>query len=184
MMMRLERAITLSVALHLGIALMTRNPVETARISDGGPPELAAISVFLTPPAASKNMLTPPDDMAQQEIQRPILPSAVAAHTREVGEPGVMVQRARFLVDPDLSPLETMPVGMAGQVVLLLAVSHLGTVSSVTLASGDPMPSDLLAAISNVFARAQLRPALDKEGRPLDSSLKIVVRFEPNQLRD
>jgi hypothetical protein len=183
--MRIERSLALSVGLHIVAALFVSSSVGTAApLIIPQQASAAVLTVAIKPPkilpVAGEETVAP--SYTQTHAARPI--PVASAEAGSITENRVVVQKARFLADPDLSVLETMPVSMAGRIVLSLAISHLGTVKSVTLASGDPIPYDLLAAITNVFSQARLQPALDGDGKSLDSELKIVVGFEPNHPQD
>lgn len=84
----------------------------------------------------------------------------------------------RFIVEPDLSLLQDIPVSMGGKVRFRLRVSALGTVSAIEVLGHDPLPPELLDGLKNRLSETMLRPA-EQDGRAVDSTLDITVGFEP-----
>jgi hypothetical protein len=87
-------------------------------------------------------------------------------------------QPARFLSDPDLSILETIPVTLPGSVTLKLKISTHGKVVQVKIVRADPAPKELIDGLMARFSEAHLMPAM-LDQQPTESSLEVTVRFEP-----
>lgn len=89
------------------------------------------------------------------------------------------MRRARFIIAPNFSELEHLPVVLQGQVHLVLTVSRIGTIDGIRTVKSDPIPSDLLTGIHNLLAKAHMEPALDAAGQAVASEIEIIVGFEP-----
>ncbi|MDP2134231.1 MAG: hypothetical protein Q8J99_11515 [Sulfuritalea sp.] len=115
----------------------------------------------------------------------PVAPSTRAAQsTSTAPDPaGSLTQKARFLVAPDLAPLEEIAVPASGQLTLRLHVSALGTVDRVVVVASDPIPGELLDGLLARFRQAQLAPARTGS-RAVASTLDLVIRFEAAPVRE
>ena len=105
----------------------------------------------------------------------PALPLPVAQPAKASAN---QVTPPRFIVEPDLSLLQDIPLSMGGKVHFRLRVSALGTVSAIEVLGHDPLPSELLDGLKNRLSETMLRPA-EQDGRAVDSTLDITVGFEP-----
>lgn len=91
--------------------------------------------------------------------------------------PGPITEKARFLVEPDLSALETITVAFSGSLTLRLHVSSLGAVDSIDVVKSDPVPGELLDGLRDRLRQTRLAPA--RAGSlPVASTLDLVIRYE------
>lgn len=168
---RLAWPLAISVALHLGIGWL---------LSPGSAAYLPRVTkaVTLNVLLANKEQTEPlPLSTAAQAAATPPPASLPASATAAADTAGNLTQKARFLVAPDLSELEQIPVPVSGSLTLRLEVSALGTVDRVTVVKSDPVPKALLDGALERFRRARLAPA--QEGsKAVASTLDLVIRYE------
>ena len=110
-----------------------------------------------------------------------VLPSAPPAAPASASAPstdGLITEKARFLVEPDLSALESIAVPLSGSLTLRLHVSFLGTVDRVELVNSDPIPRELLDGLLEKLRQTRLAPAL-AGSQPVASTLNLEIRYEP-----
>lgn len=128
--------------------------------------------------------------LAHQETARlPAVPVPVASGAPAIAGPaatdeGQITAKARFLVDPDLSPLEQIAVPFPGTLTVRLHVSALGTVDRVSVVKGDPVPKEMLDGLLDRLGSSRLAPA-QAGSQPVASTLDLVIRFDvaPTPLR-
>lgn len=165
-----------SLALHLGVGWILS-------------PNLAH---FLTRPEKSVTLTV---SLAHQETAQPQpadppaptapdAPTAPAIAEPTATEDGKITAKPRFLVAPDLSPLEQIAVPFPGSLTVRLHVSALGTVDSVSVVKSDPVPKEMLDGLLDRLGSARLTPA-QAGSQPVASTLDVVIRFEvaPTPLR-
>ncbi|MBI5898188.1 MAG: hypothetical protein HZB40_03050 [Rhodocyclales bacterium] len=170
----LPAAFLASAMIHFGLALILSSPLGYEAVSDTSPPPLTVKLAQADPPSRARPMKA----SEPRVIQAP----DVAPGSREsADEPK---RSARFLADPDLSILETIPATMPGAVSLRLHVTSLGHVERVTVVRSDPVPKELLDGLIERFREARLSPA-SIGNTPVASTLEITVRVDPGaQLLD
>jgi outer membrane biosynthesis protein TonB len=171
---RLVWPLAVSVALHLGLAVMLSIGSEAHL-----PRKVKAITltVFL----AGKDRSEPVPIAAPAPVPSPPIPSVPSVPSAPPGSTeasGTVTLKARFLVDPDLSVLEEIPVPVAGSLTIRLHVSALGTVDRVTVMKSDPVPKELLDGVLSRLQKARLAPAL-AGSEAVASTVDLVIRFEP-----
>ena len=168
---RIVWPLAVSVALHLGLAVMLSIGSEAHL-----PRKVKAITltVFL----AGKDRTEPVPIAAPAPALPPPTPSAPSAPPGSTEASGTVTLKARFLVDPDLSVLEEIPVPVAGSLTIRLHVSALGTVDRVTVMKSDPVPKELLDGVLSRLQKARLAPAL-AGSEAVASTVDLVIRFEP-----
>jgi len=164
---RLAWPLAISLALHLGVGwLLSTGSAQLPR-------KVKAIA--LTVSLSSKQGADP----APISSPAPVLPtppdSPAAVSATEAS--GTVTQKPRFLVDPDLSVLERIPVPLSGSLSIRLHVSSLGTVERVTVIKSDPVPKELLDGLLSRFEHARLSPAL-AGSEAVASTLDVVIVFE------
>lgn len=173
---RLAWPLAASLALHLGLGWFLspgsaqfsrpqKNITLTVSLAHQEPahfPQPAAAPAPATPAAADPPAVTGP------------------AATEE----GRITAKARFLVAPDLSPLEQIAVPFPGMLTVRLHVSALGTVDRISVVKSDPVPKEMLDGLLDRLGSARLVPA-QAGSQPVASTLDLVIRFEvaPTPLR-
>ncbi len=117
------------------------------------------------------------------------IPPPPPAQTPDSGKaeetPRQPTRKARFLVAPDLSALEEIPVSFSGSLDIRLHVTQLGTVDHVTVLRSDPLPKELREGLLLRFSQARLAPATIGT-EPVPSTLDVVIGYEaaPRPLRE
>lgn len=91
--------------------------------------------------------------------------------------PGPITEKARFLLEPDLSALEAIAVPLSGSLTLRLHVSSLGEVERVDVMKNDPVPAELLDGLRDKLRQTRLAPAR-AGSQPVASTLDLVIRYE------
>lgn len=172
---RLGYALIASVLLHICLIVGLSTSPRVYPL-DGTVKSMTNFRVEIRQPASAtvRHALTP-----AELIPEPIAPTDAARLPRqskrlEVSE----IIPARFIVEPDLDGLRDTPVTVSGRIHFRLHVSSIGTVSAVEVVENDPVPLDLMNALTSNLAQAQLRPA-EQQGHPMNSTLDITVRFDP-----
>ena len=163
---RLGWPLAVSLALHLGVGWLLS--MESAQ----QPRKVKAITltVFLS----SRQGADPVPLSSPAPVPAP--PAAPASVSVSEAS-GTVTRKPRFLVDPDLSVLERIPVPFSGSLSIRLHVSSLGTVERVTVIKSDPVPKELLDGLVSRFEHAQLSPAL-AGSEAVASTLDLVIRYE------
>ncbi|MBI5107937.1 MAG: hypothetical protein HZA62_04250 [Rhodocyclales bacterium] len=164
---RLASATLLSATLHLALVVALAGPMAHPAIPTSPAPLLVRLTQTSAAPAASDGIVT------GQAVE--------PAATPRPDRPEVPTRAAHFLVDPDLSVLEAVPVNLPGSASLRLQVNAKGIVERVTLMRNDPAPKELIDGLVAAFAATRLTPALVGD-RPSASSVEVTVRFEPELL--
>lgn len=160
--------LAVSLALHLGLVWLF-----SPGALDFRPRQAKAVTLTVSLPGAERRARSP----ALPPPQASAAPPATAA-TATAEPPGAVTQQARFLVAPDLTALEDIPVPTAGSLSLRLHVSALGSVDRVVVIRSDPLPTDLLDGLRRRFENTRLRPAL-AGSQAVASTLDVVIRYEP-----
>ncbi|MCK9381147.1 MAG: energy transducer TonB [Sulfuritalea sp.] len=165
---RLAWPLAISLALHLGVGWLFSPGSAENRLRQ-------AKAVTLTVTLASKDR----SDPLRVSSAEPAVADSATAALPAVGEAGgILTQKARFLVAPNLAALEAIPVQFAGSLTLRLHVTALGTVDRITVIKGDPVPKELLDGLLTRFEHARLAPAL-AGSEAVASTLDLVIRYEP-----
>jgi outer membrane biosynthesis protein TonB len=114
----------------------------------------------------------------------PAAPDAAAIADPAATDEGRITAKARFLVAPDLSPLEQIAVPFPGTLTVRLHVSALGTVDRVSVVQSDPVPKEMLDGLLDRLGSTRLTPA-QAGSQPVASTLDVVIHFEvaPTPLR-
>lgn len=166
---RLAWPLAISLALHLCIAVLF--------VSGAASSLRSAKTVILTVSLPSKERAEPPPVATTPPMPTApataVAPDAAAAPDAA----GNLTQKARFLIPPDLSVLETIPVTVSGSVTLRLNVSALGKVDRVTVIKSDPVPKELRDGLVARFQEARLTPAM-AGSKAVASTLELVIRYE------
>jgi len=161
--------LAISLALHLCIAGLFASGATGSLRSNK--------AVTLTVLLPSKEHSDPPPNAATRSLPAApataVAPDAAAASDAA----GNLTQKARFLVPPDLSVLEAIPVTTSGSLTLRLDVSALGTVDRVTVIKSDPVPKELRDGLVARFQEARLTPA-SAGSKAVASTLELVIRYE------
>ena len=165
---RLVWPFAVSLALHLGIAAVLS-------IGSEAHPPRKVKAITLTVTLASRDRSDPVPMISPAPALSPPAPPASAGATEASG---TVTQKARFLVDPDLSVLEEIPVPSAGSLNIRLHVSALGTVDRVTVMKSDPVPKELLDGVLRRLEKARLSPAL-AGAEAVASTVDLTIRYEP-----
>lgn len=164
---RLAGPLAASVFLHLVAAgLLGLWPVHT-------PGQRAPLTTLTVRLAESRPLATPPLPIPVDAVvpEPPPPPSAPGS--------GDVTHKARFLVPPNLSTLETIPVTVAGSLSLRLRVSANGQVADITVVRADPIPDAMLDGILAALRQTRLEPA--RAGtEAVASDLDMVIRYEPS----
>lgn len=162
---RLARPLAISIVLHLSVAgIFSITPLH--KPGRGAP---ATVLLARLTPAGTP---VPPLPMPATPPAEP-LPAATTA-----GD-GDLTAKARFLVPPDLSALEDIPVSVAGSITLRLRVSDDGLVTDVRVIRADPVPEAMLAGILASVRKTRLAPAQAGE-KAVASELDLVIRYQPD----
>lgn len=163
---RLGFALTVSLLLHLGIAIGLGQA--SPFVPNGALRQAVNLHVQLRSPARSGT--------APMPIPAPADP-APSLHQPE--NPAMeQITPARFIAEPDLDTLRDIPIGLSGKIHFRLHVSSVGTISAIEVLGHDPLPVELLTGLKNSLAQTRLHPA-EHEGHAVDSTLDITVRFDP-----
>lgn len=160
---RLAWCLAASLALHLcGAWLLSTKPAEYLT----GPVRAVTLTVVLPTQEQSLPQPIPAREQAPAPPGRNATPAA-----------GTLTQKPRFLVAPDLSPLEEISVPFSGSLTVRLYVSPQGTVDRITVIKSDPVPKELLDGLLSRFEQAQLAPA--RAGpEAVASTLDLVIRYD------
>lgn len=164
---RLAWPLAASLALHLVIGGV---------FSPGTLPFRQAKSISLTVTLAS-NRQAEAGEIARAAPSEQPTAAAVPAVAAKQSTDGQVTEKARFLVEPDLSELEDIAVPLSGTLTLRLHVSSLGTVDRVELLKNDPIPRELLDGVINKLRLTRLTPAR-AGSQPTASTLDLVIHYE------
>lgn len=159
---RLHAAIAASLIIHLAAAAfagLTPHPV-----------------IDTTPTTLSVRLSKAESVTTVAAATSAVIPTPASAAPETAAESPA--KAARFLADPDLSILETIPVTLPGSLTLRLKVSAQGQVEGIAVVRSDPAPKELVDGVIRAFGQARLAPALRGDA-PVASSLEVTVRFEP-----
>lgn len=107
----------------------------------------------------------------------PSLPPEAPVSAVTPNIPGPITEKARFLIAPDLSALESIAVPLSGSLTLRLHVSVLGTVDRLEVVKSDPVPRELVDGLLATLRQTRLAPAL-AGSQPVASTLDLVIRYE------
>ena len=166
---RLTWPLAISLALHLCIVGLFASGAASSLRSNK--------AVTLTVSLPGKQQSDPPPIAATAPLPAEPATAAAPEVAAAPDAAGNLTQKARFLVPPDLSLLETIPVTMSGSLTLRLDVSALGTVDRVTVIKSDPVPQELRDGLVERFRQAPLAPALDGS-KAVASTLDLVIHVE------
>lgn len=163
---RLGFALTVSLSLHLGIAIGLGQ--SSPFVPNGALRQAVNLQVHLRSPALSGT--------AQLPIPAPTdpVPSLLQPENPSIEQ----ITPARFIAEPDLDILRDIPVSLSGRIHFRLHVSSIGTIGAIEVLEHDPLPVELLAGLKISLAQTRLHPA-KHEGHAVDSTLDITVRFDP-----
>jgi outer membrane biosynthesis protein TonB len=164
---RLAWPLAASLAIHIGVGwvFFTRN---LQHLPSQGK------SITLTVVLAANRRAEPPK-VAAAEPTSTLSPASAAAAPPPIE--GRITEKARFLVAPDLSSLESIAVPLSGSLTFRLYVSALGTVDRIEVIKSAPVPRELLDGLLEKLRQTRLTPAL-AGSRPVSSSLDLVIRYE------
>jgi hypothetical protein len=109
----------------------------------------------------------------------PVAPPLGISSARAPAHEGTVTEKAAFIVPPELSILETIPVIAAGSITLRLHVSALGTLDRVEVLRADPVPRDLMDGLLDAMGQTKLSPARRADGSAAASQIDLVIRVEP-----
>ena len=127
-------------------------------------------------PAPAAVTIAPRDEPS---VPEPVAPIMCISSTRTPAQDGAVTEKATFIVPPDLSILEMIPVIAAGSITLRLHVSALGTVGRVEVLRSDPVPRDLMDGLLDAMGQTKLSPARRADGSAAASQIDLVIRVEP-----
>lgn len=164
---RLAWPLAVSVALHLGLAGLF-SPETAERL----PRRMKATTLTVVLPG--KAQAGPARAASPKSPAQPSTPTSPGAADVE----GKLTQKARFLVTPDLTALEEIPVTFSGSLNIRLHVTALGTVERATVTRGDPVPKELLDGLLKRLEQARLSPA-QAGAEAVASTVDLVIRYEP-----
>lgn len=157
---RLGWALALSSLLHFSFLIGTSWHVPSGAMNRLRQTD-ARLHVHLSPPPREEKTFSPP------------LPAIQPAR-----ESTSRVIPPRFIVEPDLSVFQDIPLSAGGKVRFRLHVSSIGTINGVEVLGHDPLPPELLGGLKNLLSKTMLRPA-EQDGQAVGSTLDITVGFEP-----
>lgn len=166
---RLAAALVISLSLHLSLAWLL-----APRPAGFGPGAAKAVTLTVSLESKARDDASPP---LATPLPAPPAPATVPPVAATAAGGGTLTQKARFLLDPDLSPLEGIPVLSSGSLSLRLHVSALGTVDRIAVMRSDPLPQALLDGLLERFRKAQLAPGL-AGSQAVASTLDLVIHFE------
>lgn len=161
---RLAWALAASLALHLGAVWLFS----------------AGYMQYLPRPAKNLTLTVTLADARNAAAQKhaPEAPSSeVPVSAVAPNFPGPITEKARFLVEPDLSALEDIAVPASGSLTLRLHVSSLGTIDNIDVMKSDPVPKELLDGLRDKLRQTRLAPAR-AGSQPVASALDLVIRYE------
>lgn len=167
---KLAGPLAASLALHLGVGWI---------LSPGAAHVLSRPykNVTLTVSLAHQELAQLPQQANLPAPAAPDAPAAPAMTEPAATDDGRITEKARFLVDPDLSPLEQIAVPFPGTLTVRLHVSALGTVDRISVVKSDPVPKEMLDGLLDRLGSARLTPA-QAGSQPVASTLDLVIRFE------
>lgn len=163
---RLAGPLAVSLALHLGIGWLFFSGHMQFLPRPGKNLTLTVTLASTQNTAAQKPATEAPPSTPEAPV-----PAVAAAM------PGPITEKARFLLEPDLSALETIAVPLSGSLTLRLHVSSLGEVDRVDVVKNDPVPAELLDGLRDKLRQTRLAPAR-AGSQPVDSTLDLVIRYE------
>jgi outer membrane biosynthesis protein TonB len=134
-------------------------------------------TVTLTVSLAQQETAQLPQPAVAPAPAMPTTPETAAIAGPAATDEGRITSKARFLVAPDLSPLEQIAVPFPGTLTVRLHVSALGTVDRVSVVQSDPVPKEMLDGLLDRLGSARLTPA-QAGSQPVASTLDLVIRFE------
>jgi hypothetical protein len=167
----LRRSLLASVLIHALIigAFSVRSP-EPRLIRK---PSLIQAHLLPTP---TTSKIAPREEPSPPE---PAAPTTGVSSARTPAHEGTVTEKAVFIVPPDLSILESIPVIASGSITLRLHVSALGTVGRVEVLRSDPVPRDLMDGLLDAMGQTKLSPARRADGSAAASQIDLVIRVDP-----
>lgn len=190
---RLFRFILCSLALHLAVLWLFRQPLFEYGTAQGTTSRDFALAVTLVTDAAANTAAThretaaaepaqPAEDMSAipaRSPRTPALPDTPAAGAgMDYLTAGQLTRLPAPLEDIDLDVPEISALAFAGKAALTILIDVDGTVAGVLAETGSPQESEFADLVAAIFRKTRFTPG-QIDGKPVRSKLQVTVVSEP-----